>query len=471
MKKHFYTIIFLHALAVGTAYAQYQSKPVKVKTDEYEGVVDVCTNCKITADPNKTYKWIKGGKLGESKGSFQGELVHGKVELFTMGMSGEKEMVERGSYFAGLKDGKIEEYAFGNLEHIESYEKGDIKEIEFYQPEKKVIDHKIVYTSPASSNPRRMVLTYYFFRDHEDDNKKPTGKKLGARQEIEGYQVPHGTTFSNFYDGKFKKYTTWMDVETLRQEGTFSKNRKHGEWKTYYADDVVSVGKYENGVLVSEQFLKGGQPFTGTAKEMGRSLKTEVALVEVKNGLRHGKTSDNFRENEKKEFLPTRHIEYVDGKLKDASLDLQTVLKNHKITKEAEYIVECDSKGSGLLFLDKIVYTDKGAFVYFHTVNTTFAGGSAISTAASGDKEAFSAFDLTTKKIYKMTAVYNIAVKPARQSSAYGEMHPFVLYFEGLTSTVKKISFVEGDPENPFEIDEKTGNTTYKWGCYELTAK
>jgi hypothetical protein len=282
-------------------------------------------------------------------------------------------------------------------------------------------------------------------------------------------------------------------VETLRQEGFFSKNRRHGEWKLYYHDGVVSVSKYDNDVLLSEQFLKDGKPFTGIAKEMGRSLKSEVATVEVKNGLRDGKTSDNFRQNDKKEWVPTRHIEYVGGKLKDANADIVAVMKNHKILKEAQYTQECDSKGSGLLFLDKIVYTDKGAFVYFQTVNTTFPGGSAISTTAPKTKDAFKAYDptmpltqnleevktkdafkaydLTTKKTYGVTSVFNIAIQPHRQSSAYGEMHTFILYFEGLTQTVKKISFVEGDPENPFEIDEKTGSTTYKWGCYELTAK
>jgi hypothetical protein len=471
MKKHFYTIMILQALVVGTALAQYQSKSVKIKTDEYEGTAEVCTNCKITAEPTKTYKWVKGGKISESKGSFQGELLHGKLELYTIGMGGEKEMIERGNYFTGLKDGKIEEYAFGNLEHIETFSKGELQEIEFYQPEKKVLDHKIVYKSPAGTNPRRMVITFYYFADHLDKDGKPTGKKAGARQEIEGYQVPNGTTFSNFYDGAFKRYTTWEDVETLRQEGFFSKNRRHGEWKLYYHDGVVSVSKYDNDVLLSEQFLKDGKPFTGIAKEMGRSLKSEVATVEVKNGLRDGKTSDNFRQNDKKEWVPTRHIEYVGGKLKDANADIVAVMKNHKILKEAQYTQECDSKGSGLLFLDKIVYTDKGAFVYFQTVNTTFAGGSAISTAAPKTKDAFTAFDLTTKKTYGVTSVFNIAIQPHRQSSAYGEMHTFILYFEGLTQTVKKISFVEGDPENPFEIDEKTGNTTYKWGCYELTAK
>jgi hypothetical protein len=109
--------------------------------------------------------------------------------------------------------------------------------------------------------------------------------------------------------------------------------------------------------------------------------------------------------------------------------------------------------------------------VYFQTVNTTFVNGSAISTQIPDKDGAFTAFDLITKKTYKVTKIFNIALKPASQSSAYGEMNQFVLYFEGLTQTVKKISFVEGDPENPFVVDEKTGNTTYNWGCYELTTK
>ena len=471
MKKHFYTLIFLQAFVVGTTMAQYQSKTVKVKNSDYEGSIEVCTNCKITPDPQKTYKWFQGGKINETKGSFKGELLHGKVELYTIGMGGEKEMVERGSYFTGLKDGKIEEYAFGNLEHIETFEKGDLKEIEYYQPEKKILDRKIVYTSSANANPRKMRISFYYVSDHLDDKKQPNGKKFGRRLEMEGYQVPNGGSFSNFYDGVYKKYTIWEDVETLRQEGVFSKNRRQGEWKTYYDDGVVAVAKYENDLLVSEQFLKNGQPFTGVAKEMGINLKSEVALVEVKNGLRDGKTSDSYRQNDKKERLPTRHIEYSAGKLKNLDDDYVTFLKTQKVLKEAEYRQECDSKGSGLLFLDKIIYTDKGAFVHFQTVNTTFVSGSAISTAAPGKEGAFTAYDLVTKKTYKVTKVFNIALQPHNQSSAYGEMSTFMLYFEGLTQAVKKISFVEGDPENPFVIDEKTGNTTYNWGCYELITK
>lgn len=470
MKKHLYTILFLQALVVGTTYAQYQSKTVKVKTEEYEGTVDACTNCKITADANKTYKWIKGGKLGESKGSFQGELIHGKVELFTMGMGGEKEMVEKGNYFTGLKDGKIEEYAFGNLEHIETYEKGELKEIEYYQPEKKVLDHKMIFTSSASVFPRKVVASYYLFVDHYAD-KKPTGKKHGRRLEMEGYQIPNGNNFSTVYDGKFRRYTLWQDVEQLRQEGTYSKNRRVGDWKIYYGDGVVGITKYNNDEFASEQFLKDGKPYTGVVKDLARDFKTELVWIEVKNGVRDGKMSEDFKENEKKELVAGKVTEYVNGKVKDSKeVALVDFLKGHKISKEAEYTQECDSKGSGTLFLDRIVYTDKGAFVYFHTVNLLFSGGSSISTAAPGKENAFTALDLTSKKIYKVTQIFNLAIQPSRQSANYGEASQFVLYFEGLTQTVKKISFVEGDPENPFVVDDK-GNTTYNWGCYDLTTK
>lgn len=472
MKKHFfYNLVLLQVFVVGTTMAQYQSKTIKVKNSDYEGTIEVCTNCKITADPQKTYKWFKDGKINESKGAFQGELLHGKVELYTIGLGGEKEMIERGNYFTGLKDGRIEDYAFGNLEHAETYEKGELKAIEYYQPEKKEVDRKIVYLSPANTEPRRVLMSFYYSNNHLDDKKQPTGKKYGRRLEVEGYQVKNGENVSNFYDGAYKKYTIWEDVETLRQQGNFSKNRRHGEWKTYYEDGVVAIAKYENDMLVSEQFLKNGQPFTGIAKAFDINPKREIQTVEVKNGLREGKTSDNFRENDKKERVANRHIEYVAGKMKNADEDYAAFLKSHKIIKEAQYTQECDSKGSGLIFLDKIIYTDKGAFVHFQTVNTTFIGGAAISTAAPGKDDAFTAYDLTNKKTYKVTKVFNLALQPNNQPAAYGEMSTFMLYFEGLTQAVKKISFIEGDPENPFVIDEKTGNTTYNWGCYELTTK
>lgn len=239
----------------------------------------------------------------------------------------------------------------------------------------------------------------------------------------------------------------------------------------YYADGVVAVSKYDNDSFISEQFLKDGKPFTGIAKEMSLSQKNDVAWVEVKNGLRDGKTSDKFKENDKKEWLPTRHTEYVAGKPKNLDNDYENFMKSQKVVREAQYTQECDSKGSGLLFIDKVIYTDKGAVVHMQTVNLTFVGGSAISTAAPGKDGAVTAYDLVTKKTYKVIKIFNIALQPDNQSSAYGEMSTFMLYFEGLTQAVKKISFVEGDPENPFEVDEKTGNTTYNWGCYELTAK
>lgn len=466
--------IGLFVLAVNIGLAQYQTKKVKIKDGDQEGTAEVCIGCKITPDPTKTYYWVKGGKISHSKGSFQGELLHGNLEVYTLGLDGSKEMVEKGSYFTGLKNGKIENYILGGiLETIETFDKGELKEVEFYHPETKVLDHKYIFITDANKFPRKVKMFFYYIANHLDDNKKPTGKKFGRRLEIEGYQIPNpiNNSFSNFYDGTYQKYHIWEDKETLVEEGTYSKNNRVGEWKKYYADGVVAVMNYNNDLIVSEQFLKDGKPFTGTVRELNLSGKLEITLIEVKNGVREGKTQDNFRENEKKEWKPTRTIEYINGKAKDETFDFQSFLSKQKIIKEVKYTIECDSKGSGLLYLDKIQYTDKGAIVYFQTVNTTFVRGSAIRTAPPGSKDAFNAYDLTTKKIYPVTKVFNIALTPYSQSSAYGEMNTFILYFEGLTDVVKKISIVEGDPENPFEIDEKTGNTTYLWGCYEVTTK
>ncbi|MCS6795622.1 MAG: hypothetical protein RMJ97_00330 [Raineya sp.] len=473
MYKKFYLLVMLVCIAFGSVLGQYQTKKVKIKDGDQEGTADVCINCKIKPEPTKTYYWVKAGKVGNSKGSFQGELLHGSLEIYTMGMEG-KEMVERGNYFTGLKDGKVENYILGGiLETIETFDKGDLKEVEFYHPETKVLDHKYVFLSDANKFPRKVKIFFYYIADHLDDNKKPTGKKFGRRLEIEGFQQinPLTSSFSNFYDGAYKRFHVWEDKETLIEEGTYSKNNKVGEWKKYYADGIVAITTYNNDLIVSEKFLKDGQPFTGVVKEMNLSGKSEIALIEVKNGVREGKTQDNFRENDKKEWKPTRTIEYVNGKAKDEAFDFPTFLSKQKIVKEVKYTMECDSKGSGLLYLDKIQYTDKGAIAYFQTVNTTFVRGSAIRTDGPGGKAAFNAYDLATKKIYPVTKVFNIALSPYSQSSAYGEMHTFMLYFEGLTDVVKKISFIEGDPENPFVIDEKTGNTTYHWGCYELTTK
>ncbi|MDX1903548.1 MAG: hypothetical protein SFU27_05265, partial [Thermonemataceae bacterium] len=410
-----------------------------------------------------------GSVLGETKGSFKGTLVHGKVQLYTIGMSGEKEIVEKGNYFAGLKDGRIEGYIFGNLEHVDVYAKGVLKETEYYSPETKKIDHKTIYLSDAEANPRKVRLFFYY--DDELKTKEGALKKLGARVEVEAYQVPAGNNFSSFYDGAYKRYYLYDGKETLKEEGAYTKNRRNGEWKSYFENDVMATRKYENDFMVSEQFSKDGKAFTGIAEEKSITGGVVRTSIEVKNGLREGKTLDSYtRDANTKEWKSQRTIEYAAGKSKDINYDYLAFLKTQKVVKEVEYIQECDSKGSGLLYLDKIVYTDKGAFAYFHTVNTTFPSGSSIYTVPPGDKDAFSAYDLNTKKVYTVNKIFNMALAPARQSAAYGEMNQFVLYFEGMTQTVKKISFVEGDPENPFEIDNE-GKTTYKWGCYEVSIK
>ena len=54
----------------------------------------------------------------------------------------------------------------------------------------------------------------------------------------------------NQYTGKEGKWKEYRRDGTLRAEGTYAKDERHGEWKFYTPDgkiDPLSTGKYENG--------------------------------------------------------------------------------------------------------------------------------------------------------------------------------------------------------------------------------
>ncbi len=445
--------------------AQYQSKKVTIKTEDYKGEAEVCTNCTdVKAEPSKTYRWFLNGDVKESKGSFKGELLHGKLELYNDDEGkGNKELIFSGNYSAGLKDGKNNNYVFGNLETTETYEKGAIKSADFYDSIH--VDRRIEYLSSDAAF-RKIKISYF--------NKTNT-----TRIEAEGYQTANANTYSNFFNGKYKKFCSSKKdgkvTERLKEEGNYTKNRRFGDFKIYYENGVVGISTYEKGIKISEKFTKDDKPYTGIAEDFDpRQLRMDEK-IEIKSGLRDGKTEsspEGIRNKETKKLVYTfkKTVIYKAG-VAEGNSSLNDFLKTQKIVSEVEFCKQCDDRGNGL-FIDRIQYTaDNNAIVYLQFHNIELVAGSNVYTPPPGDKEGFKAIDNKTKKVFAAKNIFGIEVDPYKDNLEYGEMIFFAIVFEGMTADHTNISFIEGDAENPYSTDPKTGNQISSWGCYDLTTK
>lgn len=460
MKASFYQILLL-LLCTSSLQAQYSSKKVNIDNDEYKGFAEVCTNCSgVKAEAQKSYRWLKNGKIEESKGSFQGELLHGKLELYAEGFDGGKEPIIEGNFKAGLADGTIKNYIFGGiLETVEVFENGVLKSREYYSTDEDKSKNKALKKFEyLDQNPQRSKIKMHYYG---------TSSKLVG----EGYQVTEGSTFSNFYDGKYQKFFIDADgKEYVKEEGTFSKNRRNGTWTIYYNDGISARAVYKDDLLEEEQFLKDGQPYTGTVQDLTPNRKSLRASINVKNGLRDGNTLDSYANNSEKKWEASRTIEYKNGQTEHPNFSLKQFLQKEKINSEAELSKQCDQERGNDLYIDRIKYTATGALVFFHHYNNGNGSTSRIYTDVAGGKLSFAALDINTNKVFKMKQVFNLATIPHFNISYSGELTSFVIFFEGLTPATKKVSFIEGDPENPYTVDAQ-GNTTYHWGCYELLIK
>ena len=445
--------------------AQYQSKKVIIKTEEYKGEAEVCTNCTdVKAETGKTYRWFLNGDVKETKGSFKGELLHGKLELYNDDEGkGNKELIFLGNYSAGLKDGKNNNYVFGNLETTETYEKGAIKFADFYDSIH--VDRRIEYLS-SDATFRKIKISYF--------NKTNT-----TRIEAEGYQTANANTYSNFFNGKYKKYCSSKKdgkmVERLKEEGNYTKNRRFGDFKIYYENGVVGISTYEKSIKISEKFTKDDKPYTGIAEDFNPLQFRMDEKIEIKNGLRDGKTESSpkgVRNKETKKITYTfeKTVMYKAGVMEGGS-SLNDFLKTQKIASEVEFCKQCDDRGNGL-FIDRIQYTaDNNAIVYLQFHNIELVAGSNVYTLPIGDKDVFKAIDNKTKKIFLPKNIFGIEVQPYMDNLEYGEMIFFAIVFEGMTPDHTTFSFIEGDAENPYSTDPKTGVQVSSWGCYDLTTK
>ncbi|GIV40513.1 MAG: hypothetical protein KatS3mg033_2313 [Thermonema sp.] len=447
---------YLLCLALGIplwgAAQQFQSKMEKIETDEYKGEVSVCTNCTgIKPEPSKEYFWLENNTVQSGVGMLKGTPLHGEVKLYIEGLDGEKQLIMEGHFFAGLKDGMVKNYVFGELETEELYEKGELKRVDYYFPGKEGVDKRVEYLGREG---QQWKVRFTFF-------------STAGEVQAEGYRKPVGDSFNEFFHGAYKKiFIDSTGSPYVKEEGRYDMNRRVGEWKEYYPNNNAYCRRiYDYDILKKETFLTAsGQPFTGVIEDRNAPLSRVYARIEVKNGLRDGKTEDSYRSGK-----PSRTLLFAQGKLKEGAESLESFLAQNPVQKEKQLSFQCDQRGGGL-YVDKIQYTAGGALVYFHFQNITLHNGAVVYTPAPGTDNAFTAYDIASATQFPVKKVFGIPTAPAYMPMVYGELIAFVLYFEGLKENHRFISLIEGDPENPYIIDDN-GNTTYNWGCYELSIR
>ncbi|GIV40512.1 MAG: hypothetical protein KatS3mg033_2312 [Thermonema sp.] len=444
-------------LGVSFAYAQTVEKKT-LQTDEYQGEVEVCTDCRVQPQAALTYYFLKDGKVEKSKGKVEGTVLHGKAKLFNEGMEpGTEELIMEGTFVQGLPDGELKHYVFGVLELVEVFDKGQLKKRVYYTPKSEgegvEIDHTVEYLGKGPEGVRVKVAYHTF----------------ASRIEGEGIEQERNGELIHIFDGVYKRFYFYKDQEELKEEGTYRMNNRVGEWKTYYNDGVVGIRTYdEQGLLVSEKFLKDGQPFTGTVVDEIFNHRIRVGEYEVKDGLRNGVSKFAYRKD-----TYQKQVNYANGVPIDNYNDthaFRAFLKNRTIVKEAKLKLQCDQRGGGL-FIDKIQYTDKNeAIVYVHFRALSLKPYSSVFTGAPGADDAFAAIDIATQKVFPVKAIFNIELPPSFYPITFGEQISFQLVIGGLSPANRFISIVEGDPLNSYIVRED-GTAQYLWGCYEVNVK
>ena len=454
--KVVYTSILMYIGSISSFLAQFQTQEVALSYEGYKGTAEVCMNCQSLAlATNKSYYWVENGRLGESEGRFKGQLLHGSLVLYKDRFEG-REMFLEGNYYTGLKDGIIKTYLPESvLDKKEQYEKGVVLSRAFYRGEEEIAANTLVRQFDYQKHlPDKSLLTFTFFG--------PQSKIVAA-----GYQVYTPSYFSNFYEGTYKKFfKDQAGNEYLKEEGQYVKNRRQGKWQVHYADGVVAHLTYTQDLLVTEEFLRNGQPFTGTVRDLSPNKTTEVALIAVKEGKRNGKTLDSFGPTQDKQNKPNRVITYTEGKA-DTLLSLQDFLRTQTITRTLEVGKQCDARGADL-YIDRIQYTSQGALVYLHHFYDSPTGAtSLIYTAPPDDSTSFKAIEVATRQLFPLQKIFGLPVTPAYQITYNGQITSFVLFFQGMRPIHKHLSFIESRINELRTTNEQQAGTS-AWGCYEI---
>lgn len=452
-------IVFLLSLfAVQLMYAQ-STRQLSLNNTDYRGYLSVCTDCREQAQAGLMYYYYtKDGKVAHAIGKIEGQPLHGTAKLLSpLSDTDKEELILEGNFVKGLPDGELKHYVFGVLELVETYEQGKLKKRLYFLPSNQggapEADRAVEYLG-VHPQGKRVRLSYF---------------SSASRIDAEAIEKEYNGELYHIYDGIYRRFYVHNGKEELKEEGQYHFNKPTGEWKTYYNEGVVGVRQYdEKGILLSERFLKRGQPFTGTVIDEIFNNRIRVGEYEVKEGLRNGVSKWARRSNNYQ-----KQLSYVNGLASEPHNDaqaFQNFLKERRIVQEATLQWQCDQRGGGL-FIDKVQYTDKNEAIFYVTFRSvSLKPYSSVFTAAPNDKEAFSVIDIATQKVFPVKAVYGLDLPPAFYPITYGEQISFQLVFEGLGPTQRFISLIEGDPLNSYIVKED-GTAQYLWGCYEVNLK
>ena len=465
MRSLSYLTLFVSACLLTTAqqaYAQYKTEQVSISTDDEWGYVEVCKDCSfIKAEPGKEYAYIAKNEIKTQAGGYEGDLLHGRAFLFSKETNAPTleaeyylgqyhntfkqwlstgEPVTNTEYKYGVKHGKSFTYVFGVLEAEEVFNKG-------------ILESFTSFTTEGEAN----IKTEFIDQHGLEKKVKITYYTNFSLVEAEGIQLGDKKEQKTIlYNGEFKRFDK---NRKLLVKGNYLQNLKHGQW-THIIGDVVNVRTYDQDRLVSEEFLKDGKPFTGTATEL-YSNNQPKQQISVKNGVREGRTLEYVIE---KQPVVTN---YKKGKPSDKS-HFDSFIKDKVVVGESLLKHQCDGRGNGL-YIDKIQHTKDQTIVYMHIMNIDVKPETGyVFTPSPGKERSFTLLNNETKDKIKVKRVFQLHDDEFSNALVYGEMLNFVLVFDRIPESVKNITLIEG--EESYSVNEK-GEAFFHWGCYDVAFK
>jgi hypothetical protein len=129
------------------------------------------SNIKIDADPGRTYHWYAFNKVIETKGGYDGKLLHGEYSSFYLNSN----LKEKGQFRKGLKHGKW----------ISWYDNGSIKDITMWKNGEK----NGIYRSFTSNGEPVLEARFADDKIHGKVTSFENGKILSIRKYRKGKEV------------------------------------------------------------------------------------------------------------------------------------------------------------------------------------------------------------------------------------------------------------------------------------------
>jgi antitoxin component YwqK of YwqJK toxin-antitoxin module len=173
------------------------------------------------------------------------------------------------------------EYDNGNYFKVVDHEENQMVEV----LESKWGSHKILVTMGVDKEQFIIGMRLDTELPSDPEWLLPLIDAITNLSQVEGVQVDNKILVK---DGIFKAFNS---AKQLIIDGQFSNDLQDGEWSLYhYEQDVVNKKRFDKGSFITEQYLTlSGLPFSGTFivySDQG----TVNAKIQIKNGLRNGKT-------------------------------------------------------------------------------------------------------------------------------------------------------------------------------------